>query len=463
MPWVEIVNSTPVQVMAPGGDIYTSYVLQTTTTWLDLATATATTTKANAVSPSPTAAYSGANANAAYSSVNAAYPSANAANNLANANQTGPYASESSAGPSKTYDTTSSGQTASPVGYNASSGLNNPYSSLPGNSTISQVAGDGGTSSNPSTTFLKAGIPAIIVLLTIAAIYVYVRRRRTRERAFGQQRDMDQLPTTQSATQSRLDLARTDLYDVVPLPPPPPVRYSQVPGVPARSGRPAPPLPPRRGDLPPSLAALPGRDRRSMTESSWADDSELDALATDGSSLARTISTYSTSSLHSDATATLSSGNPFDHPAYTLISATRRPAHSSSAGLTLTGDTAIPTGTWTSLPSTLNVDTMTASDPFADGQTPLLDETSPISPLSLAVTTTSHRSRAGLDEIFGGNTPATVLSRGTTFIQHIDAGRAPSQRAGVPEPGRVGEGEVHIPPTYMELYPGEPAGRAERP
>jgi len=249
--------------------------------------------------------------------------------------------------------------------------------------------------------------------------------------------------------------------NVTPLPPPL-TRYSRVP-----------PLPTRPADEAGSLTPAPRyrQIRSSVAASSWADDSEFDAIATDGSSYARTLSSYSVSSDVSDATATANE-NPFDHPAYTLMPARRRPARGPA-------NTQQQEGSDTGSP----VDINTNSDPFADSHSastsrplPTLSDptltyttfntnstpslSSPISPVALispvlpvpaqAILARPHTTTNSLDDHFSH--PSPKLSR-TTFIQHVDGGQASLERANAAEPERLGGGEVHIPPSYMEMYP----------
>jgi hypothetical protein len=79
--------------------------------------------------------------------------------------------------------------------------------------------------------------------------------------------------------------------------------------------------------------------------------------------------------------------------------------------------------------------------------------------LSPAVTTSRRSPADTLEDMFADLTDEDSggLSRGATIIRHVDAGSAPRGRQGQPEPERIGGGEVHIPPTYMELYPRQGA------
>lgn len=310
------------------------------------------------------------------------------------------------------------------------------------NGTTSQIDGDstsqGGSGGKPQMGNVLAGVfSTIFTLAVITTIVFCCKRRRARRRLQRQEQEYTQSrPAMQQSyppsTINRRSLTRDELYDVVPLPPPL-ARYSRI--IPSR----APALPPRNGQ-PPTLAQLRS-NRLSTVSSSWADDSEIDALATDGSTIARTISTHSVSSRLSEGTAIGSaSDNPFDHPAYTLMTGTSRRTRTTNTG----------SGTLISSGRTTTDILSPTYDPFSDSNTPLIDHTmvdSPISPISPAHLNST--SRSGLDEMFGGD-----LERGATIIQHIDGGRALPQRAALPEPDRLGDGEVHIPPTYMELYPG---------
>lgn len=357
-----------------------------------------------------------------------------------------------------------------------------PYSSMPNNAWYTSIetsmaqsasaiqtgyAQNEGSSSEEesgkpktTTTALAGVFSTIFTLGLILTIVFCCKRRRARRRLAAQDSEnaaaaatSSSRPTMQQTFQSttsgtRRSLTRDELYDVVPLPPPL-ARYSRI--VHSSSRRSPPVLPPRNG-LPPTLAQLQSH-RHSTVSSSWADDSELDALATDGSTIARTISTHSVSSRISEGTVTGTSlDNPFDHPAYTFMSGqSRRTRSTPTTSSTLVSSSRTGTGTGTGI----GMDILSPiHDPFSDAhtasmnQSPIESPISSISPAHLA----SH-SRSNLDDMFGSPSVGE-LERGATIIQHIDGGRALPQRAALPEPDRLGDGEVHIPPTYMELYPG---------
>lgn len=275
---------------------------------------------------------------------------------------------------------------------------------------------------------ISAGVGIVIILGIL--LCVFCRRRRRSRNGYMENRNMEQLPTTSNVSLTD----RPDPFEIIPLPPPsiaPPLRYSQV----------VPPTPRQYGASTPIMA--PERRYRavSTTASSWADDSELDAFATDGSSLARTLSTNSQGTIVSENTITGENENPFDHPAYTLPSNRHRQRTNF-------------TGTLSSEGNHRSVTVQRAIDPFADSSS--VSPISPISPITPISSASVGVARArALDDIFASvHEGPEGTETETTFIHHIDAGRAPSQRAlGVPEPDRIGDGEVHIPPTYMELYP----------
>lgn len=338
------------------------------------------------------------------------------------------------ASPSASYSPTAYSSSTYNNGYIAAGQSN--YTSV--NSTSAQ--GNTGTEEessglSPLVKPIAAAVGAAVVVAAVITIWLCCCKRRRAKRSSrlsGEEQTtgsvMGQRSSMAVARQQR-NLTRDELFDVVPLPPPL-ARYSRI--------APSPP----DGLIPPPLTTLRS-NRLSSVTSSWADDSEIDALATDGSTIARTISTHSISSRLSEGTVTGTvSDNPFDHPAYTLISGTPRRTRTTPGTSTL--NSSGQTGSDTMIPT---------SDPFSDIHAPLTEQAtvdSPISPVSPAYLPSS---RSHLDDLFGSPS-GNDLDQGATIIQHIDGGRAVPRRAALPEPERVGQGEVHIPPTYMELYPG---------
>jgi len=318
----------------------------------------------------------------------------------------------------------------------------------------SAVGTDGGTS-NPLVAPIAGTLVGIFALCAIATgVVCYKRRKAFRREGRGRKRLDDPAPEYEKDHPD--GTAQNEGMDVTPLPPPL-TRYSRVPPLPGLT----------------SGQRTPRSFRSSVAASSaWADDSELDAIATDGSSYARTLSSYSISSVQSDQTATTDHANPFDHPAYTLMPARRLAMQSQGRTLTPTpvstsAETANldpfadplspaspldPTATHTSSGSAFSPAATSApgtASAYGLGSATSSDDTiiSPISTLSPAVLRPPN---SHMDDLFSHSSPKLAH---TTFIHHVDAGRASLARPTAAEPERLGRGEVHIPPTYMEMYP----------
>ena len=309
------------------------------------------------------------------------------------------------------------------VGYTSSSAIPIEESNSNGTSSVNPVTQQTqpaqGGSVNSRTVILSGVLVSIGVLVSFTVLFFCYKKRKLKRQKGNQEmvsvRDHTDHGHTLPVT--RPDLSLPELYDIIPLPPPPPIRYSQI------STRPLA----REGSGRTQLGRTEVHGSIYSSTSSWTDDSEMDAFATDGSTIARTLSTLSTSSTGTDHTVvgrTLERGiagshvNPFDHPAYTLSTRRRNVEMSSGPNRRLGHPPAI--------------------DPFADDQSPEPPSSNghPPSPFEEILISTPR------------------VDDGTTFIHHIDAGRHPTQRStGLPSPERVGSGEVHIPPMYRELYP----------
>ena len=303
------------------------------------------------------------------------------------------------------------------------------------NSTSAAEASDGtsdGSDSAPTSktsTVLKGVLGTIGALAMVLVLLFCIKRRRAKRRLRNDDPEMSQIV---NAATTRPSVTHSESIDVVALPPPL-ARYSRI-------------IDPTSAPSLPSRARSP-RDRNSIVSSAWADGSEMDAFATDGSSIARTLSTHSNDSRATDATITTAE-NPFDHPAYTTLLSTSRRTRTTPTDTLLTASS--------------------PADPFSDGHavpshsvSTLPDSAlSPISAVSPAVTMSRRSPADTLDNMFADMTDdddSGHLSRGATIIRHVDAGSAPKGRQGQPEPEHIGGGEVHIPPTYMELYPRQGA------
>jgi hypothetical protein len=213
--------------------------------------------------------------------------------------------------------------------------------------------------------------------------------------------------------------------------------------------------------LTPSVAGSGSRHSR------WTDDSEFDVMAEDGSTITRTLSTFSNSTRRSLATVTESPAlngsatlneNPFDHPAYTYRSAPQqlvRGQTSLSRNGTLSSNPGLGTGTWSS-----------QSQTQSQSQSQLI---SPITPTSTATgsylqpplhinsdlqsdTYSMHSSEADDDGIYGFTaTPRPGLRREPTIIRHSDSA-AIQGTAKVEKRGR--DGVLELPPLYEDATSG---------
>ncbi|WVQ65092.1 uncharacterized protein L199_003263 [Kwoniella botswanensis] len=250
------------------------------------------------------------------------------------------------------------------------------------------------------------------------------------------------------------------------------------------SGRSQSPLTPIPNSATPFIPHSGRRGTR--TDSLYTDNSEFDMLAQDGSSYARTLSTYSEgiNSEYSErdlgggvGTGTYNSATPLQMNGRSLIRPrlevdTKSPDGPSSSTSpsntytnTNTNNTFSPSH-WNTLTSNsssnsdththtrvLTVPTGTLISPFSDPEVHSYATQPPISPISMTSTNRSWRTE---DEVLlmarpspsvrsPGNS-SNGLQRGTTIVRHTDGGAAlvnPFER----------EEEERSPPSYGELYP----------
>jgi hypothetical protein len=195
-----------------------------------------------------------------------------------------------------------------------------------------------------------------------------------------------------------------------------------------------------------NLTANPTSGRYSRAPSSrdsrWADDSEMDAMAEDGSTITRTLSTTSTRRSMMTTDGPSNGENPFDHPAYTYRAARPRPAGAFARGpisaITTSGSST--THQSSSMQSTLSPIT-------------------PITPAALRPSSAHLQSRAAdtysihssEDGTFG--TPISRpggLRREPTIIRHADSvgGDGSGYATKVEREGR--DGVVELPPLYED-------------
>lgn len=251
--------------------------------------------------------------------------------------------------------------------------------------------------------------------------------------------------------------------------------------------------------FPANLASRPGRtctssdrtDRESTA--AWTDDSEFDMLATDGSTITRTLSSTSTrrQSLRSssgeqdDTPGSNSHSNPFAHPGYTLPpratpklytdvksfmnQTAMSPGSSSGSRSTPPWTCASTSSSQLLTPLSATYDRSIPNNPFRDP--PSVSPISPFNSYPSGRLQTSSRSPPVSDRSWSTaddsaftrqastHNPSVRPFAGITIVQHIDGGRTPSRpltgQGVVNADGTdvVDErGRVHLPPTYGELY-----------
>jgi hypothetical protein len=196
----------------------------------------------------------------------------------------------------------------------------------------------------------------------------------------------------------------------------------------------------------------------SSRHSRWTDDSEFDAMAEDGSTITRTLSTTSTRQSIMTATDGPSSReNPFDHPAYTYRSAPPRAIGSSFLG---TNSSMTPTSTATSsshYPSTTFQSTLSPISPLtpsAATSSSLYQQQTGAREASQSDTYSIHSSDDG---IFGAPASRPGLRREPTIIRHADssAGRGSAGGGYATKVERQGrDGVVELPPLYEDATAG---------
>ncbi|KAK4688462.1 hypothetical protein P7C73_g1651, partial [Tremellales sp. Uapishka_1] len=192
----------------------------------------------------------------------------------------------------------------------------------------------------------------------------------------------------------------------------------------------------------------------SRPSSAWTDDSEMDAMAVAGSSIARTLSNTTSSSrrvesVYSDAPYS----SRFPAPPRLAIDTKSLPLDGSEWS-TLPSSSNHPYGAHTPQSQAPSY----TSDPFADSISPISAPT-PRNPSPSQSQIRSHFSPQQQHQFqsqqsysstshLSPSYPASShnLSRNTTIIRHSDAGRVPQT------PSRPLDPVVHLPPTYGELY-----------
>ena len=301
---------------------------------------------------------------------------------------------------------------------------------------------------------------SVLILISIIVLTVCCRRRKGRRerQRLGREGERDEAGEGRTAMSqieggdgrqrapSIMDMNMTaqDVRDVLSMPSP------AVPGP-----RP-PPLPPR---------PLTNTVSRSRSASQWStDDSELDALATDGSSVHRSLSTRSLNTV-SEVASSYNVDMGYDHPAFTLgARRAQNPFVDQSSSPSYTWDGTTPSSTWVQTP------TYPAGPSSARPRLPSLQVVThaesvhndghhlgriPSSPVSFSSTHVSDESdgtrSAGLDHSISHS---GALRRGTTIIQHSDSVTSPTTAQFNPITERSGRGrkEVHIPPSYSDVY-----------
>ena len=350
----------------------------------------------------------------------------------------------------------------------ANAGINANLS--PDNSTSSYPYYYGGSYSvGPSQLWIKViiGVSCGVGLLLIALItWCCIRRKRRRKarRESTRLREMDQVGSSMVLPGRRFggDLTTEEVQSAVVLQPPR--------------------LPPR-----PSYAPAPPPSTR------WgSDDSEYDMVATDGSSITRTLSSRSVDTITSrTAPMSVISENPFDHPAYTVRPGRRVDGPLGSATNTSSISPITPQsgsgGTWLhpSHQSHFSPNSSSTRSPYDRPQLSIAHNTfagssqastiqpSPVSQNSRYVPSPAPSYATSHPAISGRTRPVSIISestdrseeeeigtvmstpglrRGTTFIQHTDS----LSPVGQPSVAAWRDGrrrkEVHLPPSYGEVY-----------
>ncbi|ORX35466.1 hypothetical protein BD324DRAFT_652591 [Kockovaella imperatae] len=248
------------------------------------------------------------------------------------------------------------------------------------------------------------------------------------------------------------------------------------------------------------------RNTRAPSTQWGSDDSEYDMVATDGSSITRTLSTRSMDTISERMeSGTASTENPFNHPAYTVNRPNRRfdipgiRTNVNSTTTTLSVASPLTLGTAETWWSNISHGRFSATSPTATTDSTTDSSMSPTTPRPLltldtraAVSSTHGSSMPTSSPSTVTNSPAptysshtafsstmpsrhdsiisqstdrswsqensesssrpTALSRGTTFIQHTDSqtGNGSAAIAGWRQSRRPKE--VHLPPSYCQVY-----------
>ncbi|ODN84171.1 hypothetical protein L202_00173 [Cryptococcus amylolentus CBS 6039] len=349
-----------------------------------------------------------------------------------------------------------------------------------------------------------AVVSSLVVVGSIILIVMYVRRRRRmnkmpgnvavpkRKKEKGGGRPLERIETPVPKAVAQLRSERS----LLPQPSPPRMSQRETTGVVLPTHpRPAAAYPNPSYQSPfldPPRSSLTPATSRHRPESTYTDDSEFDMLAQDGSSYARTLSTYSegVNSEYSER----------DLGTFVPMTSTSAHGHFSdtitmSARPTLAVDTKSASGpsdegtwTYTAVDSSSAGGSGPGSGSGSSGWNPLLTATTPYSsttrtlvspfadPPSLPQPNTGSGSFMG--PYLSHPSPSVVsdrswrteddalliargaaldrersvreggLRRGTTIVRHLDGGSVPGRE----EEARDDE-EVHLPPAYGELYP----------
>ena len=249
----------------------------------------------------------------------------------------------------------------------------------------------------------------------------------------------------------------------------------------------APRLPPRRDtfQVQPHLT----HQTTGTRSRSGSDDSEYDMVATDGSSITRTLSTRSTGSSSRGTIISSRAENPFDHPAYTVPHQSTRRVEGPSG--TFTGSTYSTESSrspvtprtaeaynrgdhepWAQSSTTYSFGPVPSREPYQPFPSfptdPRLYPSSSRQPThqdlpqirttrrQSILSESTERSWSTADDEENGatfmSTPGVGVRRGTTIVRHTD-----SLSPIAPTPFGMGmdgrrRKEVHLPPTYGEVY-----------
>ncbi|WVQ71193.1 hypothetical protein IAR50_000718 [Cryptococcus sp. DSM 104548] len=375
------------------------------------------------------------------------------------------------------------------------------------NSTVTSVT----TSSTPSThrkplssaaLISISVVSCLVVVGSIILVVMYVRRRRRlnkmpgnvavpkRQKSMGGSRPLERIETPVPRTVAQL---RSE-GSLLPQPSPPRMSQREMNAVvlPAHPRPAAYPYSSYQSPFldPPRSSSLTPATSRHRPESTYTDNSEFDMLAQDGSSYARTLSTYS-EGVNSEYS---------ERDLGTFVPATSTSAHGHFSDMmamstrpTLAVDTKSASGpadegTWTYTAVDSSSAGGSGSLSGSSGWNPLLTSTTPYSsttrplvspfadPPSLPQPNTGSGSFMG--SYINHPSPSVVsdrswrteddalliargaaldrersareggLRRGTTIVRHLDGGSI----QGTAEE-REDDGEVHLPPAYGELYP----------